>query len=384
MLPTLLLALAGTAAAHSAIWHPSMYGFNKTTGDNRALDPLYGRHFNTSDENDSWWFHGHLKYPPHPDDIMQLPSGGSQTIEISCDKGLTSYYSSAPGGDTRDPSNPDYPCPGKPTAEFHTTGQDDTGGCAIAIAYKSEGWAVQPEDFVVISVNQACVWNLHTSFDIPDNLPPCPNGKCICGFFWGHQADSGSEQIFMNGFQCNIDGATGSQPLPTPNVARRCGDDKYLNRAANTGNCTIGAKSPNYWYQAEGNNQFEDHYTPPSYQSLYGFTNGAQKDLFDGIGATQPSGTVPGIPASTTISQGGPSKRWYVLSCRLCDPFFTPTPLQAIGPHASVRSASPRAGKCHPRRPSGPPCLGSTSPLRLRRLSFPAVPPTIEPGDVRY
>jgi hypothetical protein len=38
------------------MWHPSMFGFNQTGGDNRPLDPLLQRHFNTSDETDSWWY----------------------------------------------------------------------------------------------------------------------------------------------------------------------------------------------------------------------------------------------------------------------------------------------------------------------------------------
>ncbi|KAI0036026.1 hypothetical protein K488DRAFT_76215 [Vararia minispora EC-137] len=294
------------------MWHPSMFGFNQTTGNNRPLDPLLQRHFNTSDENDSWWYHGHLKYPPHPEDILQLPVGGAQVLELSCDKGVTSYWQSAPGGNTASANQPDYPCPGQPLSQFHTTGQNDTGGCALAVAYKSNAWEVQPEDFVVFSVNQTCVWTKNTTFPVPGNMPQCPNGLCQCAWFWGHQYDSGAPQIYMTGFQCNFQGATNTQTLPSPNPARRCGKDIYLNRPADPSNCTIGAKQPNYWYQLERNNQFEDLMQPPSYQSLYGFMDGAQLDLYDGIGATQPSGTTPGTPASsaTTTSGSGPSKRW--------------------------------------------------------------------------
>lgn len=32
------------------------------------------------------WFHGYLEYPPHEDDIMQLPAGGSQNIELACNR----------------------------------------------------------------------------------------------------------------------------------------------------------------------------------------------------------------------------------------------------------------------------------------------------------
>ena len=53
--------------------------------------------------------------------------------------------------------------------------------------------------------------------------------------------------------------------------------------------------------------QFEDIYHPPSYQALYGFKNGAQMDLYDGIGATQPSGNKPGVPAPKSGSPPPPA-----------------------------------------------------------------------------
>lgn len=70
--------------------------------------------------------------------------------------------------------------------EYHTNGIDDLKGCALAIAYNDVAANVQPEDFVVFSVNYTCVWTLHTSFSIPAELPPCPNGKCTCIWTWIH------------------------------------------------------------------------------------------------------------------------------------------------------------------------------------------------------
>lgn len=91
-------------------------------------------------------------------------------------------------------TQPDWPCPGQPSSEFHTNGIDDVGGCALAVAYKSDATQVEPEDFTVFSVNQTCVWYMHTSFQIPAEMPQCPDGKCICAWFWIHRPDSGSEQ----------------------------------------------------------------------------------------------------------------------------------------------------------------------------------------------
>jgi hypothetical protein len=71
----------------------------------------------------------------------------------------------------------------------------------LAVAYKSDAIEVKPDDFIVFSVNHTCVWNLHTYFSVPADMPPCPNGKCICMFNWIHLPDSGSEQSW---FICHL------------------------------------------------------------------------------------------------------------------------------------------------------------------------------------
>ena len=174
---------------------------------------------------------------------MQLPVGEKTMIEVACDKGVTSYYASNSGGDVRDFSDPDSPCPRQPVETFHTPGIWYLGGCALSVAYKSDINDVQPEDLVIFSVNHTCVWNLHTYFETPKDMPPCPNGKCICAWHWIHRKMYGPEQsglpsilsserksdpltdyvavVFMNGFQCNFTGATSTQPLAKPQVPRR-------------------------------------------------------------------------------------------------------------------------------------------------------------------
>lgn len=296
MVATSLLAvlpLVGLAHAHASIWHPSMYGFNVTatnspqygSRDNRPQAPLKGLPF------DQWWFHGHLDQPPHPNDVMELPAGGKVTTELACDKDATSWWESGPGGNTQ---NGNDPCPGPPSVLIHTNGIDDLGGCALAIAYKSDVNDVQPEDFVVFSINHQCVWDRYTDFPVPANMPACPNGKCICAWFWQHREDAGGDEMYMNGFQCNVTGATSTTPVAQGQVPVRCVDD--------SSKCVKGAKQPFYWDQAERNNMFEGIYTPPLYLDTYGFANGAQNDIFETSGAEAKTSATSVVSTSTSMA----------------------------------------------------------------------------------
>ena len=182
-----LLLFTSCVCAHQSIWDKSMFGFNVTREmfpyDNRPVAPLANMFIK------EWWFHGHLDYPPNPGDIKDLPAGQKATFEISCDKGATSYWASSPGyacfslvsliivspnltyvynnsGDVRSKSQPNYPCPGQPTSQFHTLNQDDVTGCALSIAYKSDAKSVILGDLAVFSVNHMCVWTRFTDFEV--------------------------------------------------------------------------------------------------------------------------------------------------------------------------------------------------------------------------
>ncbi|KAI0322552.1 hypothetical protein OF83DRAFT_1235365 [Amylostereum chailletii] len=304
MIPVILASLISVlplVSGHASIWHPSMLGFNVTqqtySYDNRPVAPLTYYTF------DQWWMHGHLDHPPHPEDVFELPAGQNVTTEIGCNKGATSFFASSEGGDIRQGDNP---CPNSPTSEFHTTGIDDVKGCALAIAYKDDFNAVEPEDFTVFSVNQTCVWTRFTDFSVPERMPACPNGKCICAWFWIHSIDSGGEQNYMTAFQCNITNPQSNVPLAKPQVPRRCGADPDFDKTLPVpGNCTYGAKQPFYWFQQERNNMFEGTYAPPYYLDLYGFLDGPQDDIFEdsyhGLPTPGPNQTV--LPALKTVVQ---------------------------------------------------------------------------------
>lgn len=86
--------------------------------------------------------------------------------------------------------------PNRPSTNgpVHTADITDTKGCGLAIAYTDDIETLKPTDFTVFSVNHTCVWYRETYFDIPENMPPCPNGKkCICSWNWlhGNRRDQG-------------------------------------------------------------------------------------------------------------------------------------------------------------------------------------------------
>jgi hypothetical protein len=50
---------------------------------------------------------------------------------------------------------------------------------------------VKPNDMTIISVNYTSPWYRLTDYAIPANLPPCPEGGCICTWNWVHLAGHG-------------------------------------------------------------------------------------------------------------------------------------------------------------------------------------------------
>ncbi|WRT66341.1 uncharacterized protein IL334_003296 [Kwoniella shivajii] len=296
-----LAALVISAQAHIALWDEGMYGWDPND-PNQSEPVLPLMHLSFKD----WWFHGYINKPPAEGKFMNLPSGGTYKGQVACNKALTKY------GQNDYQETGIYACDGDGSqggiGAMHTSdkweSQDpkDVKGCGIAIAYESDVNKIQPEDFSVISVNYTCPWLKNVDFQIPDNLPPCPEGGCHCMWGWIHSADAGSEQNYFLGYRCNITDATGITPIPSPKTANKC------NYPSDTSNCTVGAKQPHYWYQNERNNNPQGEYDPPFYNNEYGFMNGAQTDLFASVGgasisqnATSPS-TSPSASASPSTS----------------------------------------------------------------------------------
>ncbi|ELU37011.1 proteasome regulatory subunit 12 [Rhizoctonia solani AG-1 IA] len=344
-----VLPLVGLARA---IFHKSVWGMNVTQTnspqygrDNRAVAPLRQLSFN------QWWFHGHLDQPPHPEDIMELPAGGKVTTEISCDIGATSLWPWGPGGDHQAGNNP---CPNSFTEHIH----NDLGGCALAIAYKSEASEVKPEDFVVFSVNHRCVWDRFTDFqskqnqesilfrteqlltEIHQSRPTCLSAPTASVFAAG-TGNTGKmlvemRVVYMNNFQCKITGATSNTPIPQGQVPVRCVGDPSK--------CVKGAKQPFYWDQAEGNNNI---YTPPLYLDSYGFADGAQNDIWDTVGGASPIASKSADLASTSVETPASTATSISTTAVVTDSSSTPvpeattTPQEPDAPTAASSSEAP-------------------------------------------
>ncbi|TXT07101.1 hypothetical protein VHUM_03271 [Vanrija humicola] len=223
-----------------------------------------------------WWFHGKIDEPPEEGQIAQLPAGGTWHTQVSCDKHFTTW-----GNPNERYGEVHAAC--DEVAMLHSGDgnpydgkavQKDIKGCALAIAYESDPHKVDSDSMVIFSVQYQCPWFKEVEFEIPADLPPCPPGGCHCSWNWSHSPKGGGSEHFMTLFKCNIKGATGTRALTTkPKVANKCPWDRN--------NCTVGAKTPFIFNQAEGNNFFQDFIDPPYYNWEYGFANGAQKDLFE-------------------------------------------------------------------------------------------------------
>jgi hypothetical protein len=200
---TLLLSLLPFAAhAHMGMWHPSVLDFD---GDGyEGVTPLSGLGF------DQWWFHGFLSRPT-PSEVFTLPAGKSVTVETACRKGYSSYGNEGDGVDACPSDTPSYHA-GTPVNDRQLL------GCGLAIAYKSEFVDVKPEDFTVFSVNHECIKQLKTEFQVPQVMKTCPEGGCVCAWFWQGQESSNEMVSFPKSLPSPIP-SFASPPLPSPSLS---------------------------------------------------------------------------------------------------------------------------------------------------------------------
>ncbi|KIN97736.1 hypothetical protein M404DRAFT_888845 [Pisolithus tinctorius Marx 270] len=313
MLPLLLsiFTLAGFAAAHLAAFHEAMYCFNGTTAGqvnyntNDAVNPLWDL------AQSDYWFH-HVnncdQFPPAPGDVLELPAGGSFTVEIAGNRGVTSYsfngeYATEWTDGQNHTGSTDVLTQATYSSEgcvvdpnIHTQNETMASGTAFAISYNSELSQVTLDNLVVFSVLYNTPWKRVTTYDVPAAMPACPSGGCICAWVWVSAAADplfrlpyngwsfqipngcGEPNIYMEGFKCTVTNATSTTPVGTPKAPVWCESDQS--------ECVQGPKQIMIWNQLEGNNievsgnDLSGMPKSPAYNAKCGFQNGAQNDIF--------------------------------------------------------------------------------------------------------
>ncbi|BGP00387.1 hypothetical protein NBRC10513v2_004614 [Rhodotorula toruloides] len=113
-----------------------------------------------------WWFRGpsYRALKPQNGSVMDLPVGGSVTIEITCHLVHSSY-----GTQTSDPKDPLSACPngygphhaGDPAGPIE---ENLVSGCALGVADKDDIEKVGWDDIVIFSVTHRCVRQRLTTF----------------------------------------------------------------------------------------------------------------------------------------------------------------------------------------------------------------------------
>ncbi|KAI5477703.1 Galactose-binding domain-like protein [Pseudohyphozyma bogoriensis] len=241
-----LVALAAASfpllsVAHMSIFVESMYGIvpNWDTDTLNPVAPL-GPNWATQDE---WWFRSFGVTPTIPGSPLDACPGQSGP-----------YHSGEPNIATIDDSL--------------------LSGCALGIADVDDIEDTNWDNIAIFSVQQQCVKQKVTSFEIPEKMPACTGEKCICAWFW--LANNGTGNFYMTAFDCKITNvAADATPIMKTLVDPiTCKDNS---------SCTYptGAKRPIYTWNEPYNVLSPGNDNRPGYHDDWGFADGAQNDIFE-------------------------------------------------------------------------------------------------------
>lgn len=357
------------ANAHLAAYHPGMYCENGATSAQdlnsySIVYPLYQLSFK------DWWFHhvnGCDEFPPADGNFIDLPAGGSFTVEIASNRAKTSMsYGGRDASDWPDGATypEDYNVPSCITSpNMHAQNRSMAAGTAFAISYVSDIKAVTPDNLAVFSVRYHTPWKRVTTYDVPAAMPPCPPGGCICAWGWVPNG-CGQPNMYHQAFKCRVSGSTSTTPVAKPNPPVWC--------EGNPDACTKGAKQMIYWNQLEGNNievsGWDQIGAPksPAYNMKLGFVDGAQNDIFTGAAAGTPPATNTGSPSGGTGAGTGTGAG-----------AGTPPATNTGGPSGGTGTGGTGSGSSSG---SGGSSSGSGSGSTPSGSSTPASPPTNPPA----
>jgi hypothetical protein len=324
------LSVVPIVNAHIGVWHPSMFCANGPQSEvdwnaNTVVSPLYELDF-----SDFWFGNGQTNgvsnkcynWPPPAGEFLELPAGGSFEIEMANNRAFTSMSEGGsknvgtfPDGQTHadyDVSGYNNPqCITQPL--LHTMSKADVAGSAFAISYESEYSNVTPENMAVFSVAYGTPWHTKASFDVPADMPACPDAGCLCGWGWVPN-NCGQPNMYLQLFRCKVTGAKANAPAVAPaKAAVWCQDDQE--------NCTKGAKQLVVWHQNERNNiaftgvgrageEDDLQQFSPGYNTKLGFQNGAQNDIF----VNSPQSVASSSKAASSTTTMAPSRSPVVLA----------------------------------------------------------------------
>ncbi|KAL7410767.1 hypothetical protein BDY24DRAFT_417621 [Mrakia frigida] len=322
VLGVVLLPFFSTSTfAHVALWDPSLFGFDGVVegvvdyNNNLPVQPL---RLSDGYTEEQWFGHGFKGFPPADGIFMELPAGGTYHGQVSANRAGTTY---------RDPSRTD-------AFEEHAAGADDAGslhtiinfgedisdklqylgGTSLSIAYLSDIDLLKPSDLVVFSVNASSVWWREVDYQVPEGLPAWTTAASVLGIGFTPPVSpslqtspyASDQHLLPLADNVNAEGRGEGYPFEMYQLLYRC---KVTGVVAQTGTevttvaagqlstlcesnpstCVVGAKQPHYWSQASGNNNFDAD--PPTHNARYGFTDGAQNDIFLRSATTTDNGT---------------------------------------------------------------------------------------------
>ncbi|KAI1091240.1 hypothetical protein F5B19DRAFT_493621 [Rostrohypoxylon terebratum] len=284
------LISAGNVQAHVAAWVKGMYCLNGTEpgkedpNTNTAVNPLFQL------PKSQWWMQadrGCDKFPPADGDSLALPAGRSFTVELAHNRAQTTlsydgkFTSEWPDGKQHPedwhsplPPNPDRCLNANPDGDggaMHTHNETDAAGSAFAISYNSDISKVTMENLVVFTTLQHTPWKRLATYQVPKDLPPCPEGGCYCAWLWV-PSGCGEPNMYMQNLRCHVTNSQSTKKVAAAKPPVLCGDKTP---------CVKGAKQMIAWHQADGNNVETPEGVNPGYNEKMGWSNGAQNDIFE-------------------------------------------------------------------------------------------------------
>ncbi|KAL1665240.1 hypothetical protein GGF50DRAFT_88117 [Schizophyllum commune] len=287
-----LIVVAGLAAfarAHVGAFVKGMYCRNggasyDDQNSNNEVKPIYGQNLENFMFNQA---QNCLNDPPPEGEVADLPAGGTINIELATNRGCTTFsfngqyatkYIDGYTGEYDDNWN-DPNCLTNPN--IHTQNKSMAAGTALAISYVNDPHDVTFDNLVVFSVLPNTPWLYReVQYEIPANLPRCPNDVCICAWLWTPNG-CGTPNDYMDGFKCRVTNASANKQLGKPQAPVYCGQDAAPYEPSVPA-CVEGPKQMVVW----GQDGIDNIGVPansglsPGYNERSGFHPGAQNDIF--------------------------------------------------------------------------------------------------------